>query len=159
MVRSAVLQALIADPELGPYPLDASVNGKGRVELNGTLPTKQDKDRATRVVKHVAGVHGVDNAIAVNPIAPALAGAAAAPAGRAEPAATAQAARNADIGTAIVNALAAKPALRGVQVSVSAAAVVLSGQVSTRQAKDQAGAIAQHSADGRKVDNRIQVKG
>ncbi len=153
-VRTAVLQALIADPKLGRYPLDASVGADGRVVLHGALPTKRDKDRASHVVQRVAGVHEVENRIAVNAAALPLAGAAAAPARSAEPA---TAASSADVQAAILNALAAKPGMGQVTVTVRQAQVTLGGRADSPHAKDEAGEIARANADGRKLENDIRV--
>jgi osmotically-inducible protein OsmY len=157
MLRSAVLQALITDPQVGQYPLDASVTTDGRVVLNGALPTKGDKKRATRVVQHVAGVHHVTNHIAINPSVMPLAGAAAAPARRAtegplEEGHAAQLAKH------LGDELQAEPGLRNVRAAISGGQVVLTGQVGSKQAKHQAAAIARRVAPGRKVKNKIRVR-
>ncbi|MGH9394888.1 MAG: BON domain-containing protein, partial [Terriglobales bacterium] len=71
-LRTTVLQTLINDPELGRFPLAASVAPDFTVQLDGALPSKQDRATAERLVKSIAGVKGVHNRIAVNPQIAAL---------------------------------------------------------------------------------------
>lgn len=151
-LQTRVLQTLINDPELGQYPLAASVGGNRTVVLNGEVPTKSDRDTAARLVKSVAGVAGVTNEIKVNPRAAALAApAAATPAGPAIP-------TNNAIHAVIQNAIAVQPDLNDVSVAVNYDEVNLTGTVPTKAAKKLAAQIAQADAGRRKIVNRLQVR-
>lgn len=146
-VRTTVLQTLINDPELGQYALAASVDDQFRVVLRGTLPSKSDKELAERLVKSVAGVKGVDNQIQVGTVAPLAAG---------NPAAAA--ASDADVETAVANALRARPELAGVSVRVSQQQIQLEGTVASAADRRRAEALAKKNAAGMKVVDAIQVQ-
>lgn len=158
-LQTTILQTLINDPELGQYPLAASVGADRKVVLNGVVPSKADREEAARLVKSIPGVAGVDNEITVNASATPLPTAAANPAAPATAATTpnTEAPSADDVQTAIQNALAADTALRGVQVSVNAATVTLSGTVATAADRKRAEKIAARNAAGRKVLDRIQL--
>ncbi|HVA62995.1 MAG TPA: BON domain-containing protein [Terriglobales bacterium] len=156
-LRATILQTLINDPELGQYALAASVDGESRVVLNGALPSKQDKELATKLVKSIAGVKSVDNQIQVSAAAAPLAGVA--PAGAATPAATPNAPpSDADVQAAVQNALRAQPELAGVTATVSEDQVTLTGTVASEAAREAAVAVAKKNAAGMGVVDRVRVK-
>jgi len=166
-LRTAVLQALIDDPALNPYPLAASVDAQGKVTLDGRLPNQADKDRAEEITKAISGVRGVHNQIRVDPAVTALvlpgqgtpapaqgAGAAAQPAGAANAPSPGS---DAAVQSAIADALRARPELAQVSVAVRGTTVRLDGDVANAEAKARAGGIAAQRAGSRKVVNQIRV--
>lgn len=75
-VQSQVQQALQADPKLANANITVSVNGKN-LELNGTVPSGDEKKAAEKIAKDKAGSLKVKNHIKVaNANAPADKGAA-----------------------------------------------------------------------------------
>ena len=162
-LRTTILQTLINDPELGRYPLAASVAPDFTVELNGTLPTKQESQTAERLVKSIAGVKSVRNQIRVDSkvasLYPAGGVAAANPAGAAAPATTPEAANtpDQDLAAAVSNALASREGMGQVQVQVHQGEVLLSGTVLSDQDKTTAQQVAEKAAPGHKVVNQLRV--
>jgi len=162
-LRTAILQALIKDPELGQFPLAASVSPDQTVVLQGAVPNKRDQEQAARLVKAIPGVKKVQNEIAVDaataplPSGPGIA--AATPAGPAKNATTADGQPTVpDIQTTIQNALGADPALAGVKVAVGGEQVTLTGNVPDQKAKDRASKVAAKAAAQLKVVNELQVE-
>lgn len=149
-LQSKILQTLLNDPELGQYPLAASVDKDRRVVLNGVVPSKDDRDEAARLVKSVTGVAGVDNEIKVNRSAATLPPTAT-PARPAAPS-------NNDVHAVIQNAITAQPDLQDVSVAVNYDEVTLTGTVPSKQAKKQAAQIAHDNAGARKLVNDLKVK-
>ncbi|HUX66462.1 MAG TPA: BON domain-containing protein [Terriglobales bacterium] len=155
-LRATILQTLINDPELGQYALAASVDGEDQVVLNGTLPSKEDKELASKLVKSIAGVKGVDNQIQVSAAVAPLAGVA--PAAAATPAATPNAPpSDADVQAAVQNALRAHPELAKVKATVSEEQVTLSGTVANQAGREEAVAVAKKNAAGMGVVDRLKV--
>lgn len=157
-LRDTILQTLLNDPELGQYPLAASVSADHTVVLNGTLPNKGDKDTAARLVKSIAGVKRVQNDITVDAATtPLPAPAAAAPAASAAPPASPAQPTPNDVQTAVQNALAADASLGNVTATVTDAVVTLTGTVANRKDRDRADRIATHSAPHLKLVDKLVI--
>ncbi|HWG38627.1 MAG TPA: BON domain-containing protein [Terriglobales bacterium] len=162
-LRTTILQTLINDPELGRYPLAASVAPDYTVQLNGTLPTKEESQTAERLVKSIAGVKRVRNQIRVDAKVAALyppGGVATAnPGGAAAAATTPDAANTPDqiLAAAVANALAGHKGMGQVQITVRQGEVRLSGTVLNLQDKTTAQQVAEKAAPGHTVVNELTV--
>ncbi|MGH9416288.1 MAG: BON domain-containing protein [Terriglobales bacterium] len=162
-LRSTVLQTLINDPELGPYALAASVTPARAVTLNGTLPSKQDKQLAGNLVRSIAGVTGVHNQIRVAAaVRPLVTPASASPAKNALRASGCNTAGcNAKVAAAIRARLAGEPRLAGVEATVEREGVVLTGTVADAATRERvlrlASAAAHSITPFPTLVNRIEI--
>lgn len=164
-VRAGVVQALLEEPALSPYPVAVLVRSDGAVLLSGVVPTRQDRELATTRAKDVPGVFGIRNRIVVDPRAVPLAPepvtgampesppAAASPAASAGPAAASRRRTESEI----QHALGAIPALAGVTAKAYRAVIVLTGVVPSREARKHAEDLTRRQAAASAVDNEIQV--
>lgn len=65
-ITASVNAALSRDPVLGPLSVGIEVETVGgEVALRGSVPSAQARDRATQLVRTVAGVRSVDNQLEV----------------------------------------------------------------------------------------------
>lgn len=139
-ITATIKGKFAADPDINPFNIDVDTM-EGRVRLSGQVDDDFTREEAERLAEATKGVLSVDNDVTVGDKT------------------AKQSMTDAEILAKVKSKLAADPEINpfNLDVDVEEGVVTLTGRVAKRQAKEEAGRLAQDTEGVRDVRNQVKV--